>query len=237
MSMQVREHRLVGVEYTQTPNLSRGTIRPELGVIHYTAGGSIESAVGTLTNRDTHASAHLVIGHNGGIVQLAPFNLRAWHAGKSAWRGRDNVNGFAVGIELVNWGWLRRDANGTWRSWTGVAVPASRVTVASHRNGGPELGWEIFDEAQIRAAAQAARAISDAYGIDADDWIGHDDVAPGRKLDPGPAWDWARFRGLVERRDAGSAVSAGSAPDWSSLRAHLAMWLAVRGTLDLRDDP
>jgi N-acetylmuramoyl-L-alanine amidase len=232
MSMQVREHRLVGVEYSETPNLSPGMIRPELGVIHYTAGGSIESAVGTLTNRDTHASAHLVIGHNGGIVQLAPFDRRAWHAGKSSWRGRANVNGFSIGIELVNWGWLRRDANGTWRSWAGVAVDASRVIVERHRNGGPELGWEMFHEAQVHAAARAARAISEAYGIDAYDWIGHDDVSPGRKTDPGPAWDWARFRGLLEGRDAQSQPD----PDpYALLPAHLRDWMQDGGVRDLRN--
>jgi N-acetylmuramoyl-L-alanine amidase len=232
MSMQVRDHRLVGVEYSETPNLSRGTIRPDLGVIHYTAGGSLQGAVASLTDPESRASAHLVIDRDGTIVQLAPFDRRAWHAGQSSWRGGNDVNSFSVGVELVNWGWLRRDGLGIWRSWAGVAVDASRVIVSPHRNGGPELGWEIFDEAQIRAAAQAARAISAAYGLDADDWIGHDDVSPGRKTDPGPAWDWARFRGLLEGRDAQSQPD----PDpYALLPAHLRDWMQDGGVRDLRN--
>ena len=45
-------------------------------------------------------SAHLCIRRDGEIVQYVPFDLRAWHAGKSQYQGRDNCNDFSIGIEL-----------------------------------------------------------------------------------------------------------------------------------------
>jgi AmpD protein len=46
-------------------------------------------------------SAHVLIRRTGELVQYVPFHRRAWHAGQSAFRGRENCNDFAIGIELV----------------------------------------------------------------------------------------------------------------------------------------
>ncbi|MDP7536910.1 MAG: 1,6-anhydro-N-acetylmuramyl-L-alanine amidase AmpD [Methylococcales bacterium] len=45
-------------------------------------------------------SAHLFIRRNGDITQYVPFNMRAWHAGKSRYQGRSQCNDFSIGIEL-----------------------------------------------------------------------------------------------------------------------------------------
>lgn len=45
-------------------------------------------------------SAHLLIRRDGELVQFVPFGLRAWHAGKSSYGGRENCNDYSVGIEL-----------------------------------------------------------------------------------------------------------------------------------------
>ena len=45
-------------------------------------------------------SAHLLVRRSGRIVQYVPLHRRAWHAGVSAWHGREGVNDFSVGIEL-----------------------------------------------------------------------------------------------------------------------------------------
>jgi len=83
--MKIKNHKLVGVDYKRSPNQS-GTIKPTYLVIHYTAGRSAEAAVRTLTSRKRKASAHLVIGRDGSVTQLVPFNRKAWHAGKSEWK-------------------------------------------------------------------------------------------------------------------------------------------------------
>ncbi|MCY4177475.1 MAG: 1,6-anhydro-N-acetylmuramyl-L-alanine amidase AmpD, partial [Endozoicomonadaceae bacterium] len=52
------------------------------------------------TIKDLKVSAHLLIERDGKITQFVPFNLRAWHAGKSVWQGRENCNDYSIGIEL-----------------------------------------------------------------------------------------------------------------------------------------
>ena len=47
-----------------------------------------------------NVSSHLLIRRDGEIVQYVPFDLRAWHAGRSHYQGRDNCNDFSIGIEL-----------------------------------------------------------------------------------------------------------------------------------------
>ncbi len=45
-------------------------------------------------------SAHFLIRREGSIAQFVPCALRAWHAGLSSWRGRDQCNDYSMGIEL-----------------------------------------------------------------------------------------------------------------------------------------
>jgi N-acetylmuramoyl-L-alanine amidase len=202
--VQIRNHRLhqdagAAVAFQGTPNgggpLSGG--QPRFIVMHFTANGSARSAIDWLGSARAKASAHLVIGPDGAVTQMVNLQEKAWHAGRSSWKGLSGLNSHSVGIEMVNWGGLQ-GAPGGWRSWTGVPVADERVIEAEHRNSpGQKRGWEVFDAAQIDAAANAVAAIADAYGIGARDVIGHDDIAPQRKTDPGPAWDMESFRELV----------------------------------------
>lgn len=52
------------------------------------------------TIRGLRVSAHFLVRRDGGIVQFVDCGRRAWHAGVSAWRGRENVNDFSIGVEL-----------------------------------------------------------------------------------------------------------------------------------------
>lgn len=167
-------HRLAGIRFEPSPNHG-GVIVPTLGVLHYTAGVSLRAAVDHLCDSAVTVSAHLVIGPKGEIVQLVPFNRMAWHAGESSWQGLEKCNGFTIGVELVNPGYL-----------------TTQGLRARHKFGGPERTWALYTDAQYESVIAAAKAISDHYGIT--QWVGHDDVSPKRKVDPGPAWDWARFR-------------------------------------------
>ena len=45
-------------------------------------------------------SAHFLVRRDGGVIQFVPVERRAWHAGVSAWRGRERCNDFSIGIEL-----------------------------------------------------------------------------------------------------------------------------------------
>jgi N-acetylmuramoyl-L-alanine amidase len=197
--MKVLRHRLHDDDgnpcsFEPSPNQGSGTITPEYLVMHYTAGGSAASSISWLTNPQARASAHLVIGRRGELTQLVAFNRRAWHAGASSWNGRSGLNGFSIGIELANAGKLKRSSGGWITDW-GAAIDPDRVLEAEHPHGGPVTGWETFPEPQLMRALHVAALLARHY--DLKDVLGHQDVSPGRKSDPGPAFPMAGFRGAV----------------------------------------
>jgi N-acetylmuramoyl-L-alanine amidase len=196
--MKVVNHRLQGpdglpVNFVATDNMG-GTIRPLYLIIHYTAGSSVESAVNTFKNRDAKVSAHLTVGRQGELVQMVPFNRRAWHAGKSRWGELEGLNGFSIGIELVNAGKLQRQG-GQWTSWFGRTYPDDEVLEATHRHESTPAGWHTFPGVQIEAAIEVGQALQSRY--DFVDILGHDDISPGRKVDPGPAFPMISFASRV----------------------------------------
>lgn len=71
-------------------------------IIHSTANSSLVGVVDWFNNPSAKVSAHYTIGKNGDIVQHVQDMHRAWHAGRSVWKGRNSCNDFTLGIELVN---------------------------------------------------------------------------------------------------------------------------------------
>jgi AmpD protein len=107
-------------------------------------------------------SSHLVIKRDGAVTQYVKFTERAWHAGKSSFRGRAACNDFSVGIEL---------------------------------EGTDTLPYE---DAQYQVLAEVVAALCAAYpNLSTDRLVAHSDIAPGRKTDPGPAFEWPRARSLI----------------------------------------
>jgi AmpD protein len=104
-------------------------------------------------------SAHLLIRRDGEVVQFVPLGERAWHAGKSAWRGREACNDYSIGIEC---------------------------------EGADDTPYEPAQYATLRALLPV---LLEGYpAITRDRIVGHSDVAPGRKTDPGPSFDWSQIR-------------------------------------------
>lgn len=175
---------------------------PRFLVIHYTANGTGDGAVRWFKNPAAKASAHLVIGHDGQITQMRTFDKVCFHAGKSRWKNIKGLNSHSVGIEIANWGKLTKTSAGGWVSWTGKTVASDRVVEEEHKHFPGKLqGWEIFDEQQLMATVEAAKAIVAEYDMKPWDVIGHEDISPIRKVDPGPAFDMDAFRALVFGRD------------------------------------
>jgi AmpD protein len=107
-------------------------------------------------------SAHFVIHRDGRVVQYVSCEQRAWHAGRSQWRGRDNCNDWSIGVELEG------------------------------------LEGQTFEPAQYTQLARLMRALAAQYPLT--EAVGHEHVAPGRKADPGPGFDWLQLRRLLRRR-------------------------------------
>jgi len=107
-------------------------------------------------------STHALIRRDGEIVQYVPFGERAWHAGRSEYRGRSACNDFSIGVEL---------------------------------EGTDDVPYEA---AQYDSLVALIKALLVAYpSLSREHIVGHSDVAPGRKTDPGPSFDWARFRAAL----------------------------------------
>jgi N-acetylmuramoyl-L-alanine amidase len=215
--MDVRDHLLFGERVIQkeTPNKG-GAIAPEYLIIHYTAGRSGQSSVDHFCQPSAKASAHLVIGREGEIWQLVPFNRKAWHAGVSAWAGREGVNGFSIGIELDNAGKLDKVGE-SFQAWFGAKIPADQVIQARHKNAADMAYWHAYPEAQINATLAVAELLAETYRLH--DVLGHDDIAPGRKVDPGPAFPMRSFRSAVFGRGEDEPEHYEVATDLLNVRA------------------
>jgi N-acetylmuramoyl-L-alanine amidase len=200
--LRIQNHRLAGdgVSFQQTPNVG-GVLQPSFVVLHYTAGRSLESSVQSLRTQKPkgNASAHIVLGRDGRIVQLAPFNQVTWHAGVSQWNGLVGLNHHAIGIEMDNAGLLHREGE-RFVAWFGKAYPENEVVVAAHRNGGGLQPWHAFTEAQIERALELCELLVAHYALE--DVLGHEDIAPGRKSDPGPAFPLEAVRARALGRSA-----------------------------------
>lgn len=180
--MKIHNHMLDEADTSiQSPNKG-GKIEPVVIVLHYTASGGEDGSGDAeyLSRASSRASAHVVVGRDGSVHQIIPFNEKAWHAGKSKWNGKSNVNGFSIGIEIDNWGWLDHG----FKSHAGVKIPDEFV-FEGERSG--HKYWEAYRDEQLAAVESVVDAIVAEYPIVA--IVGHEDVSPGRKQDPGPALD------------------------------------------------
>lgn len=211
--MKIVNHRLVrddGTPYPfkETPNQS-GAMTPRWLVMHYTAGGSAQESIGWLANKQAKASAHVVIARDGSITQMVDFNRRAWHAGESRWKGVDGLNSHSIGIELDGFGFLGSAGPGRWK-FRNISVPDADVIVATHKFGSPTGGWPRYPQKQMEVALELAKLLVKTYRLE--DVIGHDDISPGRKQDPGPAFDMAAFRAAATgaRGDAATQPPVGA---------------------------
>ena len=207
--MKIKGHRLYlnegkAVPFQKSPHQSDG-LTPEYLIMHYTAGASAESSVAWFLNPDAKASAHLVIGRNGQITQLVTFDRLAWHAGVSRWADRVGLNQWSIGIELDNAGELVRHPDG-WRTKWGRPVNSADVIEGAHKNGGPVTGWHSYTQEQLEIAQMVAAMLVNQYGLK--DVLGHEDIAPGRKTDPGPAFPMSSFRAAAVGRADDTALQA-----------------------------
>jgi len=132
-------------------------------VLHYTSTPADRSL--QLLSRGA-VSAHYLISDDPGahVYRLVPETRSAWHAGASAWYGQISLNATSIGVEIVNAG-------------------------ASPGPDGTRL-WQAYTPAQLHALTLLLRDIIRRHGIEPQNVVGHSDVAPQRKVDPGPLFPW-----------------------------------------------
>ena len=199
VGLSIEDDRLVGenVFFVETPNKG-GDLAPRYLVFHYTAGKSATSSISWLTNPESKASAHLVLAGDGTITQLAPFNVKTWHAGLSHWDGLSGLNGYSIGIEMDNAGPLKKVGD-KYQAWFGTLYTEDEVVLAKHKLDDEPRWWHAYTEVQIQKALELAQLLVRHY--DLKDVVGHEDIAPDRKRDPGPAFPLENVRALVLGRE------------------------------------
>jgi N-acetylmuramoyl-L-alanine amidase len=165
---------------------------PDTIIIHYTASEGLDTTTKYLCRNDVKASAHIVVGRNGEVNQLVAFDKQAWHAGKSSYGGRDGYNKFSIGIEIMNAGYLDQEGDRL-VSWFKKAYPKSEAVLAMHKNETEARYWHTYTEAQVSVVMELCQALMHHYPS-IQEVLGHDDISPGRKQDPGPAFPMQKLR-------------------------------------------
>ncbi|MES2494374.1 MAG: N-acetylmuramoyl-L-alanine amidase [Pseudomonadota bacterium] len=148
-----------------SPNWNERALPVSMVVLHYTGMRTAAEAQERMCDPAAEVSAHYMIDEDGTVTQLVDEGKRAWHAGRSFWRGETDVNSASIGIELVN--------------------------------PGHEFGYRPFPEAQIDALLPLLSDIMKRHAVPRANVVGHSDVAPARKTDPGELFPWHR---LAEHR-------------------------------------
>ena len=148
-----------------SPNFDERALPVSMIVLHYTGMPDADAALDRLTSPEAKVSAHYCVKEDGEVIQLVDEDKRAWHAGKSYWRGLTDINSASVGIEIVN--------------------------------PGHEFGYRPFPDEQIASVIPLVADIKDRHGITRGNIVGHSDIAPARKEDPGELFPWPA---LAKRR-------------------------------------
>ncbi|BBE34471.1 N-acetyl-anhydromuramyl-L-alanine amidase [Sphingosinicella microcystinivorans] len=182
-----------------SPNHDARSMPVSMVVLHYTGMQSGTAALQRLTDAEAKVSAHYMIAEDGNVLRLVDEERRAWHAGKSFWRGISDVNSASIGIEIVN--------------------------------PGHEFGYRPFPEAQMDALIPLLAEIVKRHGIRPGNVVGHSDIAPARKIDPGELFDWPRLARLGLATPVPEAIAD---PQWTDAGMVLAL---ERYGYDVSDGP
>lgn len=178
MRIDPETHLIAGVNFVPSPNHDQRPehARVDLIVIHNISlppgsygQGYIHDLFQNQLDTDKHpyfleikdmkVSSHLLIERCGRLTQFVPFDLRAWHAGKSEYKGRAACNDFSIGIEL--------EGTDT-QAYTDEQYCVLNAVITSL-----EVAYPQLCKGHI---------------------VGHSDIAPGRKTDPGDAFEWSRLQ-------------------------------------------
>ena len=146
-------------------------------ILHYTALDD-ENSKKVLTEQEVSAHFLITTRDEESIYNLVPEDKRAWHAGDSEWKSSKNLNDSSIGIEIVNLG-----LNEEVLTDTDTDMVVERALKNQYRQA-------PYTEEQIKKIAILVKYLSEKYEIAPENILGHSDVAPQRKLDPGPMFPW-----------------------------------------------
>ncbi|WP_232849885.1 penicillin binding protein PBP4B [Bowmanella yangjiangensis] len=163
--------------------------RVQFLVMHFTAIDYQKSVNALVTGK--HVSSHYLIperfdpSYPGGddlqVYQLVDEHDRAWHAGRSYWQGREDLNDQSIGIEIVNVPRCERPMGHHFMD----------PEQSSEHGDGRLCIFPDYDPKQIELLVKLSKQIlARNPDIGPTQVIGHSDITPSRKNDPGPRFPW-----------------------------------------------
>ncbi|KCZ55390.1 hypothetical protein HY29_12705 [Hyphomonas beringensis] len=154
------------IDRVESPNFNARRQALDMLVLHYTGMETGEAALQRMCDPAAEVSAHYMVWEDGRITQLVEEDQRAWHAGVSFWQDDDDLNSRSIGIEIVNGG-------------HDVPLPDGRLPP--------------YPDPQIAAVIALSKDILSRHIIRPSRIVGHSDIAPARKIDPGEHFPWAQL--------------------------------------------
>jgi N-acetylmuramoyl-L-alanine amidase len=150
----------IGFLFVNNPNLPHH--KPRTEKIEFIVVHSFALAVDEMIQRldELSVSTHYIIDEEGRVIQLVDDDKVAYHAGKSYWRGQENLNESSLGIELQS----------------------------------KTLGQTAFSQKQIQSFKNLTQKLMQKYNIPNENVVGHSDIAPTRKVDPGKMFPWRELQ-------------------------------------------
>ena len=140
---------------SQNYGLRIGVTAPDMIILHYTAMPDARAAIERLCSQEHEVSAHYLIACDGSVFQLVSEDQRAWHAGKSFWKGEVDINSRSIGIELDNAGShpfsvlqmqslvrLCRDIQQRWLILPQSVLGHSDISIGRKTDPGRSFDWE-----------------------------------------------------------------------------------------------
>jgi len=154
------------IEALSSPNFNDRKHPIDMLVLHYTGMETGQGALDRMRDEAAGVSAHYMLWEDGRVVQLVGEDKRAWHAGVSSWQGDEDLNSRSIGIEIVNGGH-------DWPLAGGLLPP--------------------YPDQQVEALIELCTGILGRWEIPVCRIVGHSDIAPTRKDDPGEHFPWQRL--------------------------------------------
>lgn len=215
MSFTIKDHLLYldgkQVRYVPTPNHG-GLLKPDYLIEHFTGDSETQRTIDWFKKSESQVSAHLLIGRDGEVIQFAPFNVICWHAGQSKWGNVVGLNSHSIGVEHVNAGLLDHVGNKYISRYEKVEI--KDVSIVDGK------GWQNYTTPQISASVEIASLLVKTYSLK--EILGHEQISPGRKIDPGPLFPWDKIRGtstptIPKIKGTGVNVRTGPGTDYLKL--------------------
>ena len=156
-------------------------------VIHFTSEDFVRSLAILTGETERRVSAHYLIPEPSDVTysddtlrvyELVLTSNRAWHAGRSYWAGKTGLNDQSIGIEIVNQSGCKEDI----------------ATLGNSAEFATACAFQPFGSEQIDLVVRLLKKTLEQHpDIRPEAIVGHADIAPSRKVDPGPLFPWKQL--------------------------------------------